>query len=1227
MVELGVNWDYPLFAALIIFIHWRRELARRSQLRQAVSAAGGEVSAGGWSNILPAVAAVVLAGLLVGGWMFTNHWEHRTRLALQQASQGAGLFMAGELERIGHAAVSGPAAAGEAKNLALAAIMREWLTIEPRVDSLYTLRKQPDGTIVYVLTPAAAASPQDPSVVRPGQVFAAVVPELEQAFENRPSFQEYPSADHPSVRQFVPLHDASGLVEAVLSVGFNAARWERIIGQERLGAMGVLFLLAFVLNTMYGAIYRRRFDIVSERRRLEQLQESEERFRNFADHAPVLLQVTDNTGSASFFNQTWLEFTGRPPAVQSGHGWLTLVHPDDRPVLAAGQTAALAHREIFRHEFRLKRACGAYRWMVAVYMPRWQGNNFAGYIISCTDITAHRRLEQTLRHQVEFEKLLAAITAKFVNLSPAGLEAAIKATLEEVSRFTGADRAHIFLFSDDMSEARHAYSWSAAGVRDIFLEAPVLAIARDSWLTAQLTAKGRVHIPRIADMPAVPEKEMLTAAGVKSLVSVPLALGNRMYGFLGLNSLQEERDWREDDLSLPRVVGEIILGAIQRCQAETALAKSEAENKAIIASVPDVLYRVNAAGLILDIKPSGQPGDVPARASIGDSITKLLPIHLAKQALDNIALALASREVQVIEYYTKTGNATTYVEARVTRAGERDALVIVRDTTERRRSEACDLLMLDIAVKVLEEHPLEDILSFACQNIMAIFGVALMWVGRKEDDGSIRLYAADGELQDGHWLGELSWHESTAGLGPTGTAIRTGRFQQVTVDDPRMHPWRDQLTQRGAVSGASFPLKVGGLILGALTVYVTGKDFWTKRTIVHFTNFAEQVALAIHSTTSRQRLKLLTTGLESAANAIVITDRAGTIQWVNPSFLYLTGLNAAAVLREDIRSLFGVADASPFYHNLWQHILAGRAWQGEITSRRKDGSVYTAEMTVTPVRDENLEIVNFIAIVQDVTQRRQAEQDMLEAREAVARAERLSSLGVMAAGIAHEINQPLNSLKVTADGMLYWHGQGKTPTLAKIMENIEKISKQADRIDNIIKHMRFFVRSSQCGEPEPCDINAAVGEALSLIGAQLTAHAIAVKTRLPTGMPPVLASSTQLEEVIINLLVNAMQSLDTVDRADKCITIVTGWQQGEIFLEVGDNGPGISSKIKGKIFEPFFTTKPAGEGMGLGLSIVHSIVTSYGGRIVIKTARQAQGAAFRIAFPICGGKEKGEKQA
>ncbi len=1018
----------------------------------------------------------------------------------------------------------------------------------------------------------------------------------------------------------LPSAAAAAAVAGLLALGWLFAAY-------RESAIGAVLLLILTSDVFYGRTLRRKIDAAFEQGRAAQLQESEQRFRNLADHAPVLLIVTDSSSDPVFFNQTWSEFTGRPLAALAGQGWLELVHSEDRPAFDARQKSAFARHGAFRHEFRLRYAGGGYRWMMAVFIPRWQGKDFAGYIGSCADVTAHRQLEQALRRQVEYEKLLAVISARFVNVSPTALDTAVGSALEEIGRFTGADRAYIYFNSEDGSEARLAYSWNADGMRPLDEEKPAIDITDRSWLAREIRAKGRLHIPRLYTVPAGDEREMLAAAGIKTLVAVSLVSGDSPCGLLGLHSVREEKAWREEDIMLPKLVGEVILGAILRCQAQTALAVSEAENKAILASVPDILYHIREDGIILDTKPSGGQTGLPAPAPVGSSISRLLPAHLVKPALDAIGQVLAGSRVQIFEYYRKTDNATTYYEARVTRAGERDALLIVRDITERRRSEACDLLLLDIAVKVLEERPLEDILALACEQIKAIFGAILLWVGRKEDDGSVRLFDAGEEAIECIRPGGVRWDDGPAGQGPTGAAIRTGKFQLVGVDDPRVLPWRERLVKYGAVAGAAFPLKVSGLILGALTVFTADKDFWTKRTIVQLTNFAEQIALAIHATTSRQRLKLLTTGLESAVNAVIITDRTGTIQWVNPAFLSLTGLAAAAVLGKNVRGIFAVADAKTFYLNLWQHILAGRAWQGEITSRREGGSFYTAEMSVTPVRDENGELANFLTILHDVTRRRQVEQEMLEAREAVVRAERLSSLGVMAAGIAHEVNQPLNSLKVTADGMLYWHNQGKTPTLAKIMENIGKISKQADRIDNIIKHMRFFVRSSQRGEPEPCDINTAVAEALSLIGAQLAAHAIAVRTRLAADLPPVAANNTQLEEVIINLLVNAMQSLDTVDKPGKCVTIVSGWQQGEIFLEISDNGPGISNKIRGKVFEPFFTTKPAGEGMGLGLSIVHSIVASYGGQIIIKGARRNRGAAFRIIFPAGAGRKKGEEQA
>lgn len=651
---------------------------------------------------------------------------------------------------------------------------------------------------------------------------------------------------------------------------------------------------------------------------------------------------------------------------------------------------------------------------------------------------------------------------------------------------------------------------------------------------------------------------------------------------------------------------------------------SNIDNKAILDAVPDCMLQVSSTGEILGFKQSQQqPVPLPFNDVVGRPFSAMLPDSRAKAAVDAIARALETGEVQQFDFDMTNGHDVMYFEARVSRATDGCALVIIRDISDRWQSEACDLSLLDIATKVQEERPLEEIISLACRRIKAIFGIRLVFVGRKEAGGTVKLFTID---RPEEWQIEIPvrWDDASDANGLTGTAIRTGKFQVMGVDDPRLRPWREWLKKQGVKTGAAFPLKVGGVILGALTLLADDFDFWTKRTIVHITNFTEQIALAIHVNSNRQRLRLLTAGLEAAANAIVITDRNGRIQWYNPAFLELNGYSGSDVTPGESRIFESGNKSHSSYRAIWQHIAKGRIWHGELVNRRRDGSCYTAEVTITPVRDEGGDIANFISIIQDITQRKQAEKEMMEAQVAVARAERLGALGIMAAGIAHEINQPLNTLKVMADGMLYWYKQGKVPDITSAIDTIREISREADRIDLIIKHMRSFITSSEFSAPMPCDLNKAVEESLSLIGAQLLAHGIEIKTSLAADLPSISGAGTQLEQIVVNLVINAMHALDTLDKQDKRIEITTAVRKGSVLLTVSDNGPGISNELKSKIFDPFFTTKSAGAGMGLGLSIIQSIISSRGGQIQVKDNKPEGGAAFVVEFPVASDKLKGE---
>lgn len=647
----------------------------------------------------------------------------------------------------------------------------------------------------------------------------------------------------------------------------------------------------------------------------------------------------------------------------------------------------------------------------------------------------------------------------------------------------------------------------------------------------------------------------------------------------------------------------------------------------ILEAIPDIMFQVKRSGIISGFKPSQQYPLLQSSATvIGQHIRTMLPTQAEESLIKGIALTLDTGEMQLFEYEWKNADKIKYFEVRVTKVGEETVLIIARDISERWQSEACDLAILDIAIKVQEERSIDEIINFACDQIKRIFGVPFLWIGRKKPDAEVELFIPFKNIEECLQGVLLRWDASPEGSGPTGTAIRTGKFQLMNILDPRLTLWRKALQQYFITSGAAFPLKASGFILGALTVYTENMDFWTKRTIVHLTNFSEQIALAIHITENRQRLKLLTTGLESAANAIVITNRNGAIEWINPAFLKLNGYGAVEIEAKNIQIIQSKKHSRAFYKAINQHIATGRIWYGEVTNCRKDGSQYISETTITPVRDEVGKITNFIAMIQDITQRKQIEAEMAEAREAVARAERLNALGTMAGGIAHEINQPLNSLKVFADGMLYWYKQGKVPDMSEVMENIQEISKQAGRIDDIIKHMRAFICGNHLDRLTPCSVNQAVEQSLLLVGSQLSTHDITVKTQLEADLPAIIGNGTQLEQIIINLLVNAMQSLDTVEKMNKQIVIVTGLEKNYVFLNISDNGAGISRELQHKIFDPFVTTKFAGEGMGLGLSIVHAIVISYGGRIKVQDDKSSGGVSFLIEFPAVAVKEeKGEE--
>jgi len=260
--------------------------------------------------------------------------------------------------------------------------------------------------------------------------------------------------------------------------------------------------------------------------------------------------------------------------------------------------------------------------------------------------------------------------------------------------------------------------------------------------------------------------------------------------------------------------------------------------------------------------------------------------------------------------------------------------------------------------------------------------------------------------------------------------------------------------------------------------------------------------------------------------------------------------------------------------------------------------------------------------------RREAERELTEQRTLSMRSDRLRALGQMAAGIAHELNQPLVGVRGLAEHLVIGCDRGWDVTRDEIRDHMQTVVQQADRMTHIIRHVRTFAK--EAGEPEtsPIDVNDVVRSSIDMLGTQFEAHGLELACELAAAPPPVVANPFSLEEVLINLLLNARDAVEG-DPASRTApggnrialrTSVQGkGQTGTVRIEVIDRGPGIPKEVLDRVFDPFFTTKGPDKGTGLGLAISKSIVETFGGSLAIECGTGG-GTTVVVSLPASAGK-------
>jgi PAS domain S-box-containing protein len=350
----------------------------------------------------------------------------------------------------------------------------------------------------------------------------------------------------------------------------------------------------------------------------------------------------------------------------------------------------------------------------------------------------------------------------------------------------------------------------------------------------------------------------------------------------------------------------------------------------------------------------------------------------------------------------------------------------------------------------------------------------------------------------------------------------------------------------------------------------------------------------------------LVTAIEQAKELIVITDRDGTIEYVNPEFTRVTGYRREEVLGQNPQILNSGEQNEDFYQELWETIVSGHNWTGRIINRKKSGELYTETAAISPVRDITGYITHFVAVMRDITHEVKLETQLRQSQK-------MEAIGTLAGGIAHDFNNILGAILGFTDIALL-----KCDIKSPIHEFLLNIRKGGKRAADLIQQILTFSRQTTT-DKKPIEITAIIQESIQLLRASFPST-ISINLIINTEKSWVLANSTQLQQIIINLCTNGFHAMQEqggkltiqLDKPEMDESLEN--ETGTIKLSIRDTGVGMGSETLTRIFEPFYTTKEPGVGTGMGLSVVHGLIRELGGKINVYSS-PGIGTSFTVLLP------------
>jgi PAS domain S-box-containing protein len=551
--------------------------------------------------------------------------------------------------------------------------------------------------------------------------------------------------------------------------------------------------------------------------------------------------------------------------------------------------------------------------------------------------------------------------------------------------------------------------------------------------------------------------------------------------------------------------------------------------------------------------------------------------------------------------------------------GPVEATCVVHDITERKKAEEALRLtarrnQILLQLGQMTEASREELTDFVLEQAVALTQSEVGYIALLgSDESRPELQAWSRSALETCGAGEGRAHRSLAEEGLWAEALRQRRPVIHNDCEGTANPGQKGLPggHAGIKRHLSVPIQEGDRMVAVATV-ANRQEGYGEAEVQQLTLLAQGLWRMLERRRVQDELVRLSVAIEQAAEDVLITDAEGIIQYANPAFERLTGYSRVEVVGRNPRFLKSGAHDAQFYADLWSTLKGGQIWRGRLTNRRKDGRLLQEDATISPLITSDGRIMGYVSLKRDVT-----ESVRLEAH--LRQAQKMEAIGTLAGGIAHDFNNILSAMMGYAElAKLQSTDQAISPYL-------EQIIQACGRSRDLVRQILTFSRRQE-QEKIPVSVTPIVQEAMKLIRSSVPAS-IEIRTRYDAPRDTVLADPTQIHQVLMNLCTNAVQAMDNREGVlEVCLAqqnlavdspgFTPEMREGAYLqMTVSDTGGGIAPAIRDKIFDPFYTTKRAGEGTGLGLSVVYGIVKDHGGSIDL-ASEVGRGTTFTIGLPL-----------